>query len=123
MIAFDYDGKTYVIQFERKCRPITLYTNTIELGRTSCYTSTKPYTTAMILEKLSTTPTTYKTFRTWTVGCYHRDQFVADRGRTAALRGALREDKRKLSPTQLMWNLGFRQALWTAYCNRRLQPT
>lgn len=99
-MEFSYLGRPHVIEFSRRYRE----------GFKSRY----PYTTATISE--ITGPQETKVVRTWTSGCYFRDNFTYEDGRKAALRGALYD-----SPTgDEVYKLpkAFKSAAWASYFKR-----
>lgn len=118
-MRFTHEGRTYVIEFQREYRmkdALVLQedgTEKIESVPATRY----PDTTAYVLEvKPSTADATGDTgkeervpYRSYRVGCWHRDGFTLERGRLNALRGITRSNS-------LSYN--FKQALWNAYIKR-----
>ena len=83
-MRFEFDGKTYVIEFKRAYRE---YPHTdLETGLQLMRKSAHPYTTVTVLEVNPEFPLDKKIFRTATVGCHPEDKFSLEKGRCRALR-------------------------------------
>lgn len=109
-MKFTYDHPTgerftYVIEFSRTFRDI--HVGVDDLGNDVAVPSTYPYTTVVIWQSDGTGATPSTIFRTYTVGCAHRDHFTREQGRKAALKLAIDGLSRE-----------FRTAVWKAYHNR-----
>lgn len=103
-MRFQYDGRTYAIEFQRakrKVAPVALL-NSPE----PTVPSTKPYTTVRIVE-LDSDGQQVSVFRQATVGCFAKDQFSKEGGRIAALRA--------LTP---VLPEPMRPVVWDAYTDR-----
>lgn len=107
MLSYEYNGTTYVIEFTREKRRVTLPNPIDRKIKHSCQ-STYPFTTVTIS---TVSPEgvlrSYPTFATATVGCHHRDKYVVDLGRKAALKRVM-----PLVPK------GMRPVIWETYLNR-----
>ena len=107
-MLFDFGGHTYAIDFKREHRE-----------RYDGSLSRYPYTTANIHRiddpKLPTEKN--PVFRTYTVGCSHRDRFSFEAGRKAALTMAI-YDAPDGDPKYGALTKEFRTAVWTAYHSR-----
>lgn len=100
-MQFEWNGRPYVLEFERQYRE----------GFKTRY----PYTTARVLEIIN--PQETKVVREYSVGCHFKDQFTYEDGRRAALRMALFDDPRaKKNPMAL--DKGLKTAAWDAYFKR-----
>ena len=103
-MRFEYSGTTYQIEFqrERQLRRDSLTNEDIE--------TTHPSTTARILVVDDGKPAKeWKVYRSWTVGCYHRDRFTTEQGRLYALRAI---SKGNSLPRE------FKARMWDAYITR-----
>jgi hypothetical protein len=95
-MKFNYDGKSYVIEFERQRRKALL--NGAAPSR---------LTTARVVDiTAGTLPG--KVYREVSSACAVVDQFNYEKGRIAALR-----------LLSLTLDKGFKKAMWTAYINRK----
>lgn len=105
-MKFTFDGKVYLIEFQRKKRVYTRFD--YDTGLDIPYESTHPYTTATLFETDATKPFDKKLFRTATVGCWHGDQFSTEKGRVRALR-----------LITITLPKAMKTAMWKAYHERR----
>lgn len=104
-MRFEFGGKVYVIDFERKYRQFQKHDYVS--GLDSFVKSKFPYTTATIYETDPTHPLDKKVFRTATAGCFHRDNFSLEKGRCRALRLVTMALPKEMKPV-----------LWKAYHER-----
>lgn len=95
-MTFEYKGKTYLIDFTRQHRRITV----VEMGTPKNRTSAYPYTTVKILEA-AVGKKDPVVFREATVGCYHWEIYTKDSGRLHALRSVTKTLPKEMRP--LMW--------------------
>lgn len=103
-MRFTFDGKDYTIEFQRSFRE-RVKTNLA--GDDVVTKSTKPYTTVTLLEADLGRPQAKTTYRTATVGCWHKDKFSLETGRVRALRSMTRTLPKAMKPV-----------LWKAYHDR-----
>ena len=109
-MKFDYEGKTYVLEFERDHKQLTL----LRGGRKETVKSKHPYTTATLY--VQTSPTTRAVVTHATVGCCPTDSYSNAAGRLFALR-SLTGNLKKLNKDR-----DFRAALWKTYVDRDKRP-
>ena len=83
-MRFTYDGRTYVVEFQREFRPLKLYSFRSQEEVTT--PSTKPYTTVRVVELDAEDRPIEPPFRHATVGCHATDRFTKEEGRIKALR-------------------------------------
>lgn len=110
-MKFEYDGLSYVIDFERTSR----------VPASSVFGLARTYTTARISKVTGPGKTDREVVRSYTVGHNPRDTFSYDAGRKAALTLALYDAPTKSGGAPLMGSSlskAFRTAVWLAYHNR-----
>lgn len=115
-MKFDYEGTSYLIEFERQSK----------VPDGSVGVTPRRYTTAFLLKVTHGTfkdmPfTTREVVRTYTVGCNHKEQFNYELGRKYALALALYDAPTKGGGAPLMGaplTKEFRTAVWKAYHSR-----
>lgn len=108
-MKFAFEGKTYVIEFQRRKKQYTRYD--FETGLDVPYESTHPYTTATVFVVNPEHPRDKTLFRTATVGCWHGDNFSLEKGRTKTLRLITKTISKEMKPV-----------LWKAYHDRWPRP-
>lgn len=120
-MRFEYQGTTYLIEFERQHRVIKW---TDDIGNvTKRFDSKYPYTTARLLKLVGGVGR--ELVREYTVGCHPGDRFSFDGGRKAALTLALydapieKSNGSGVSQLGLQLDKDFRTAVWNAYHNRK----
>jgi hypothetical protein len=118
-MKFEYDGVSYLIEFERttKDRPAHLAYRVGLVKRVPKAVQT----TARILKVTGPLKTDRELFREYTVGHHFRDKFSLEGGRKAALTMALYDAPTKGGGKALMGKTlskDFRTVVWNAYHNR-----
>lgn len=83
-MKFTFEGKTYVIEFQRRKKQYTRFD--YETGLDIPYESTYPYTTVTLFEVNPDHALDKKLFRTATVGCWYGDTYNLEKGRVRAMR-------------------------------------
>lgn len=111
-MSFEADGKMFVIEFKRKKKPVHVIDPFVRQVRRQIE-STYPYTTCTVFEVDEGPRCFWKVYRTYTVGCFKRDQFNLEAGRKAALRAIS-------LGTSLTKK--FKAAMWKAYLERPTGP-
>ena len=111
-MRFDFEGKTFAIDFERQ-RPRVHLPYPIQRSQGNvvrvCQEARYPSTTVNILEVRQDLPAReWSIYRTATVGCWHRDHFNRERGRLNALKLVTRTIPDGMKPR-----------LWNAYLSRK----
>jgi hypothetical protein len=105
-MIFEFDGKTYLIEFKREYK--TRLFHDPETGEESNVKTTHPYTTAFLYETSKEKPLMKQLFRTATVGCWHHERYSPEKGRVRALRMITRTIPKEMKPV-----------MWKAYHERR----
>ena len=107
-MRFNYNNKTYAIEFQRVYRRVHVRdkrTKNVKYVQIAQY----PNTIVKLVEvEKGEDPKFWKVFATAEVGCFKTDQFTKEAGRLAAMR--------KLSPEL---DVGMRQAMWQRYVGRK----
>lgn len=108
-MRFHYNGHDFSIEFQRTHKMIP--TGTDKEGNIVYEDSKYPYTTVIIYkwvegENGKLVPEMY---RTYTVGCYHKDHFTNEEGRKTALRCLCIGNS---------LTAGFKKVLWDTYLSR-----
>lgn len=110
-MKFDFDGASYLVEFERS--------NRVPEGSVAGVPRT--YTTARILKVTGPEKTDREVVRSYTVGCSHRDRFTLEGGRKYALTLAMYDAPTQNGQPSLLGSglsKEFRTAAWTAYHKR-----
>lgn len=95
-LQFEYGGEIFGIEFMRFRKEIPDHAwNPKKMSLVGARPKTSPYTKVNVL-KLRPGDEPNEVYRTFTVGCYHRDQFTLEDGHRAALRMALKANSDKL---------------------------
>lgn len=111
-MKFEYEGTSYLIEFERQSK----------VPESSLWGITRRYTTARVFKVTGPGKTDKQVLREYTVGCSHRDQFNYEEGRKYALTLAL-YDAPTMNDGEPVYGFNrlskeFRTAVWAAYFNR-----
>lgn len=105
-MRFTFEGQTFTLEFQRSYREIFARdkAGTPDPLRILHTKSRYPYTTAIVWKEGEGVP-----YRTYTVGCSHRDNFTREEGRKNALKMICKGNSLPKA---------FKSALWDAYFSR-----
>jgi len=113
-MRFTFDGKTYVLEFERSYKNVERYKQRQKLN----IRSTFPYTTAILSERIGEYLPQHKEVARTTVGCFPGsvygggDSYSHNKGRLHALKDL------SIVLRKQGYSKAFNEALWNAYENR-----
>lgn len=124
-MRFEYEGKTYTIEFQRSHRLVQIGYDE-KTGQDLFANSLYPYTTVNLyrhekLELDGITVIKLEPFRTYTVGCAQFDNYSAEEGRKGALRMLCYGNSLDLPGTSKAERKGLKTAIWKTYLNRPRQ--